>query len=149
MNTALNVTTLAPRNPLGVVASTSQDDVVVGHDGIRYRPHRNGGGLVATTAFVELSVYVGPDAIVRGNASVRGRCRILGHAVVEGRASISGLCTLRGTARVCEGAQLRGRVTVSHFATVGGQAFLEGHIQVEFGAIVNGRTFIVGRMLIE
>ena len=57
--------------------------------------HKNGGGYVANTAAVAPSVYVGPYAIVYGQAELTERVR------VEGTAQISGHAKLSGSVLVC------------------------------------------------
>ena len=52
--------------------------------------HKNGGGWVAETAYVEPSVFVGPYAIVYGQAQLSGKVRILDFAQVSGHAELSG-----------------------------------------------------------
>src|SRR5205807_2008296 len=52
--------------------------------------HKNGGGLVQDTAFVEESVHIGKNARVSGNAQVSGNARVSGNAQVSGCAHVSG-----------------------------------------------------------
>ena len=52
------------------------------HEGIAGNPHPNGGGFVASTAQVDPSVYVGPNATVLGNSVLRNNVRIENQAMV-------------------------------------------------------------------
>ena len=52
--------------------------------------HPYGGGYVANTAMVDPSVYVGPYALVYGEAQLTERVRVEGTAQVSGHAILSG-----------------------------------------------------------
>ena len=52
--------------------------------------HPNGKGYVANTAKVEPSVYIGPYAVVYGQAELSERVRVEGTAQVSGHAKLSG-----------------------------------------------------------
>lgn len=52
--------------------------------------HRNGMGWVADTASVAPTVYVGPYALVYGQAELTERVRVEGTARVSGHAQLSG-----------------------------------------------------------
>jgi carbonic anhydrase/acetyltransferase-like protein (isoleucine patch superfamily) len=52
--------------------------------------HKNGMGWVANTARVDDSVFVGPYAIVYGQAQLSERVRVLDSAQVSGHAILSG-----------------------------------------------------------
>lgn len=75
----------------------------IGPDNVRYRKHRNGGGLVAASATVEDTVYVGPVARVFGNATLRDRVRLTGRAQVGGMVHASGDVTFAGRIPTTEG----------------------------------------------
>jgi acyl-[acyl carrier protein]--UDP-N-acetylglucosamine O-acyltransferase len=71
--------------------------------------HKNGGGFVANTAKVDPSVYVGPYALVYGQAELTGKVRILdfaqvsGHAKLSGDVVVSGNCWVDGTTKASTG----------------------------------------------
>ncbi len=60
---------------------------------VRYYPHPNGDGLVATTASVDKEAYVGPEARVSneariiGNVTIKDRVLICDKAIVDGTKS--------------------------------------------------------------
>lgn len=54
-------------------------------DEVVYKRHPNGGGLVAETATVEKSVFVGVNARVSGDAQVCGNARVSGDSRVSNR----------------------------------------------------------------
>jgi hypothetical protein len=85
-------------------------------------PHSNGGGFVASTATVDATAYVGPNARVLGTSQVRN------NACVEGRA-------------IVQNAQVRDRAVVKDYAyVVGGQIY--GDAVVSDGAnIFNGQIY--------
>src|SRR5512133_2451498 len=76
-------------------------------EGVQYHHHLNGGGLVAETAQVEDSVYIGPCAKVCGHCKVSGDVLIFGHAWLSGTAEVSGRAQIFGNARVCDNASIR------------------------------------------
>jgi UDP-3-O-[3-hydroxymyristoyl] glucosamine N-acyltransferase len=118
-------------------------------DGEIFAPHENGGGLVAVTAIVEASVYVGPDARVRGYAELRGKVRLTHHAVVEGNAKLSGDCVLRNEARASEDCELTGRVVLVKHAHIGGSARLFGPLYIGYFAYIGEDSKIIGDLMIE
>ena len=115
--------------------------------------HPNGGGMVAPTAKVEETAYVGPDAMVLGWAQVGGNAVIDGNAIVAGGANVSGsayiggdaivmdTATVTDNARVLENALVCGNYTVSGSATVKGQAILLGSGTAAGQAIAYGDLF--------
>ena len=75
--------------------------------------HANGGGWKATTAAVDASAYIGPNARVLGTAQVRNNARIEDYAVVKNSAQVlnnavvSGHAVVRNTAIVRDNARIR------------------------------------------
>ncbi len=105
-----------------------------------YVPHSNGGGLVASTATVELGVYIAPNAIVKGNAKVTGNAKILDYAVVEGSAQVSGNAVIAGYGIVAENAIVSGNARVDDCASVMGRANVSGNAKVIESACVFGNV---------
>ena len=66
------------------------EPVIVEVGGIRYRRHANGGGLVAETATVASRVFVGCEARITGNATVRGDVRLYGETEIGDNANVYG-----------------------------------------------------------
>ncbi len=62
----------------------------LGPDGVRYRQHENGGGLVARGAEVAPTVHVGPLTRVFGTARLSDTVRLTGRAEVGGTVRASG-----------------------------------------------------------
>lgn len=60
--------------------------------------HPNGLGWVANTAKVDKSVYVGPHAIVYGQAELTDKVRVEGTSQVSGHAKLSGNAVIAGNA---------------------------------------------------
>ncbi len=100
--------------------------------------HINGGGFVAKSAKVDEGVYVGPDAMVLGNAVVTGNARIEGHAVVMGNAKVSGDAVIDGFAVVA------GNAAVGHEAHVGDSAVVTGSAMVSGNANVIESAYVAG-----
>jgi len=70
--------------------------------------HPNGKGYVANTARVEPSVYIGPYAVVYGQAELSGRVR------VEGTSQVSGHAKLSGDVLVCGNKWIDGNFRADH-----------------------------------
>ena len=79
--------------------------------------HANGGGWVQNSAEVEASVYIGPKAIVLGNADLTGNVRIENTAIVSN-------ATMSGDVKVIDNAVVVGG-TYSGSAIISGQSFVE------------------------
>jgi acyl-[acyl carrier protein]--UDP-N-acetylglucosamine O-acyltransferase len=58
--------------------------------------HPNGKGWISNTAKVADSVYVGPYAVVYGEAELTGKVRVLDLAQVSGHAKLSGDAVVAG-----------------------------------------------------
>ncbi|HEY3414921.1 MAG TPA: DUF6055 domain-containing protein [Armatimonadota bacterium] len=89
--------------------------------GVTGKPHSNGGGFVADTAKVDATAYVGPDAMVLGQAQVLGNARIEDRAVVMGNAVVKDDAIVSGYALVRDNAQVSGHGRVRDWATVQGR----------------------------
>jgi len=152
MDTALNVTPLARRRTSDVANKPAWPDGVApitGIDGQRYSPHPNGGGLVAETAYVAASVFVGPNARVSGRALVEGNVRLLDFSAVEDEAIVVGSCVLRHQARVGDRAILVGKVVLFNQALIRGDARLEGAVLIEHFADIGDNSKIMGSLRVS
>ena len=105
-----------------------------------YKQHPFGGGLVASTAHVDDSVYVAPNAIVKDSAEITGNVKILDHAVVEGSAKVSDNAVISGYGIVAENAVVSGNARVSDTAMVMGRANISGNAKIIESACVYGNT---------
>lgn len=101
--------------------------------------HSNGGGFVASTAQVDESVYVAPDAKVLGYARVSGNAKILDHAVVQDSAVISDNAVIAGYSIIAESAEISGNARVDDYALVMGSASVSGNAKVIESACVYGK----------
>lgn len=86
--------------------------------------HTNGGGWKATTATVDATAYIGPDAQVLNSAQVRGYARIEDFAVVRNNARVRDNAVVSGHAEVRDNAQVYGNAKVRDWARV------FGHVEV-------------------
>jgi UDP-3-O-[3-hydroxymyristoyl] glucosamine N-acyltransferase len=108
--------------------------------------HPNGGGWVADTARVDLSVFVGPNAEVFGQAQVFSG-RIDGDAQVSGNASIrisniEGNATVIGNATVASATIIDGHISggwISNCFIAGGR--IGGDVEITGGSIYDGNIF--------
>ncbi len=109
-----------------------------------YHRHSNGGGLVADTAHVAETAFVGVNAEVRGYASVLNNTRILDNAQVYGHAQVGEQAIVQGSAAVyddaivTDSAVVKGKAHVRDGATVGGDAVLSGNAKVHGQVVVEG-----------
>ncbi len=103
---------------------------------VTYSKHSNGGGLVASSAKVDSSVYVAPDAVVMGSAKISGNVRIEDHAVVQDSAQISGNAVISGYAVIAENAVISENARVDDYAMVMGRANVSGNAKVIESACV-------------
>lgn len=94
-------------------------------------------GKVMDNVSVNHDAYVGPNAVVKGNAYVRDGARIEGNAVVDGNAEIHDAATIKGNAVVDGNARVGGNFIVGGHAHVGGEASLSGEGSVGGFADIN------------
>jgi len=130
--------------------------------------HPNGGGFVSSQAKVSDSVYVGPDAVVLGNAVLSGNARIEDHAVVSGNvtvkdnAVISGYAvvdangwvydngwktaaaSVSGNALITDRAVAARSVQLSGNAKVIQKAYVNEAVSVTENAVIKGNAYLYG-----
>jgi len=100
--------------------------------------HRHGGGLVADSAFVSPTAFIGSCAQVSGTAMVLETAHISDAAHVYGRAVVSGDAYVGGTAEVYD------RAIVAGDASIRGTAKIGGFAKVEKNAVIQKGTFTEG-----
>ncbi len=89
-----------------------------GNGSVVAHQHKNGGGWVADTAYVDDSAYIGLNAVVYDQAQVLNGAFIFNHAKVYGRA------------KVFENAQIHDRVRVFGDAMIYGDARIYGQMSI-------------------
>jgi carbonic anhydrase/acetyltransferase-like protein (isoleucine patch superfamily) len=105
--------------------------------------HANGGGWKSTTATVDATAYIGPNARVLNTAQVRNTARIEDYAVVSDTAQVlntavvSGHAWVRNNSRVRNNARVRDWAIVSGSAAVADNARVLQHAQVTAGIVTN------------
>ena len=110
----------------------------------------NGGGWRASTATVDSTAFVGPNARVLGTAKVRGYARVLDFAVVEGsaivtnNAVISGHALVRDTAIVKDYAKVRDYAMVIDNSVVGNYARILQHADIAGGSVISNWATVKG-----
>lgn len=121
--------------------------------------HGNGGGWKSTSATVDGSAYVGPNAQVLNSAQVKGMARIEDFAVVRNNAQVRDNAVVSGHAEVKDNAQVYGNAKVRDWGRVFGHAEIyenakviehgncgDGnaatHTKVYGNAIVKGTTYV-------
>ena len=131
--------------------------------------HSNGGGWVSDSASVADSVYVGPDAMVLGNASLTGNVRvedyavvansvmasdnvvISGHAVVDGggwvydNGWVLGSVILSDNVIISDSAVVTNSCKISGNAKLLQKAYLTDSITVRDNAVVKGMSYLYGK----
>lgn len=113
-------------------------------DGVKYHHHPNGGGLVAETAQVADTVYVGPGARVCDYSRLSGDVLVFEYAWISGRAEVSGRALIFGNARVFGNAKVQDYAKIYGFARVHGNAVISGFAEVSEKAEIRGYARIQG-----
>lgn len=97
--------------------------------------HPNGGGWVADTAHVDRSCYVGPQAMVFGNAQVVGNVSLHDCAKVYGYAYMGENCVAHNFAEITGRSLVSGNAVIAGSALIGGNAIVTGTAIVRESAI--------------
>jgi len=130
---------------------------VQGHSGMLQ--HANGGGWKASSATVDATAYLGPNAQVLGAAQVRGSARVDDYAVVKDSAQVRDNAVVSGHAMVEANAQVYGNAKVRDWGHVFGFAEIyesarviehgncgDGnattHTKVYGNAVIKGTTYV-------
>ena len=92
--------------------------------------HANGGGWKASTATVDSTAYLGPNARVLNTAKVRNNARVEDFAVVQNTAIVSNNAVISGHALVCDSAVVRDSAKVRDWAIAGGTVVISGNARV-------------------
>ncbi len=103
-----------------------------------YRRHSNGGGLVSYYARVADTAYVGPNAVVMGNATVSD------NAIIDGYATVNHGAKVTDNAYIGDYAVLYDRAVVSDNARVIENACLYVDYKVSGSAVVKGQAHALG-----
>jgi carbonic anhydrase/acetyltransferase-like protein (isoleucine patch superfamily) len=104
--------------------------------------HVKGGGWVAETAHVDSECYVGPHAVVFGNARVTERAVINDYAKVYGNARVYGHAKVYGSAQIFDNAQVYDNAKVSGHAKVYENAIVVNNALVYDHAEVYGNATV-------
>ena len=123
--------------------------------------HSYGGGFVADSATAEPTVYVGPNAVVLGDARVLENSRIedfavieneaivRGNAIVSGHARIRNQAIVEDNARVRDYAIVRDSVRVQNNAVVMQQSWPGGNSRISGNSIIKGSAVPFGNSMIS
>ncbi len=108
---------------------------------IKGQLHSNGGGFVASTAKVDSTAFVGPDALVLEKARVSGNAKISEHAAIFGDARVFGEAQVSGKTRVAGDATVYGKAKVSGDTVISGKTRIsEDNTQISGKARVYGNA---------
>lgn len=129
-----------------------------------WKKHGNGGGLVATTAYADASVYISPDSKVYGNAKILDRAQLLDNcriydnviirddaviaddavvahnALISGDALVSGNAIITGHARITDNAFVTGKSRITDNARISGNAIVDGTSVISDKCVIEGDT---------
>ena len=137
------------RYPYEVIISGADIIQSGGYSKSRGKAHSNGGGFVASTAKVDDSVYVAPDAMVLGNSVLKGNVRVEDHAVVANSVTatdnvvISGHAVVDGGGWILVDGQWKiGQVTLSDNAVISDSAVVAGGVSVSGNAKVLQKAYL-------
>jgi carbonic anhydrase/acetyltransferase-like protein (isoleucine patch superfamily) len=118
--------------------------------GLVQLPPAQGSGWRSSTATVDATAFVGPNARVLGSAKVRGNAKILDYAIVEGsaivsnNAVVSGHALVRNTAIVQDNARVRDYAMIIDSSVVKGNARILEHGQLTAGSIAQDWATVKG-----
>jgi carbonic anhydrase/acetyltransferase-like protein (isoleucine patch superfamily) len=104
--------------------------------------HPKGGGIVADSAMVDETVYVGPYAMIYGNARVYGEAKIDGYARIYEDAFVYENVKISGDARVYGKSAINGNARISGSAKVYDKAKIMDQAQVFGEAEVYGNAIV-------
>lgn len=102
-----------------------------GNGPISAHQHELGGGWVASTAHVEETVYIGPDARIFGYATIKDKAIVTENAEVSGYATIQDLACIKGNAVI------RGACMIKDYAEIAGNVFIASRITIKGYAVLN------------
>lgn len=114
-----------------------------------FHRHPNGGGLVADTAHVDDTAYIGKYCVVYDqgkvlqNAEIRGMARITCNAVIAGNAIVQDDAHVSGDALVTDSA------IISDSARVYGNSKILEFVEISDSACVRGRSVLSGNVKIS
>jgi carbonic anhydrase/acetyltransferase-like protein (isoleucine patch superfamily) len=110
--------------------------------GVSGAPHSNGGGFVASTAYVDPAAYVSAGAQVLDNATVSGNAKIEGFAIVKQNAFIEDEAIIKDFAVVGEDAHIHGQAVIMGEGRVYGSSNIYGDALVgENAQVFNTEIF--------
>jgi hypothetical protein len=105
--------------------------------------HPNGGGWKQSTAVVDSTAYLAPNARVYGTAQVRNNARIEDYAVVTNNAQVLNNAVVSGHALVLDSAIVKENAKVRDWAIISGTSVVAGrgraleYTQVQGGVVTN------------
>ena len=102
------------------------------------------GGWVAETADVDATCYVSEDALIYGNAEVKGMVKVHDEARIHGDALVEGLVNLYGSTRVYGKAHingLSGRVVLKGDSNIFGEGLVRGNV-IATDLLVNQKAWV-------
>ena len=105
--------------------------------------HANGGGFVADSATVADSVYVGPNAMVLGNANLSGNVRVEDYAIVANSVTATDSAVISGHAVVDGGGMIYDNDWVFGSVTLSGNAVVSDHAVVTNSCKISGNARIL------
>ena len=124
-----------------VTGATPYESPSASTNGVTMVQVANGGGWRASTATVDSTAYVGPNARVLGTAQVRGNARLLDYATVEGSAVVSNYAVVSGHALVRDTALVRDYAKVRDYGMVINDSVVAGYARVlQHGEVTGGST---------
>jgi len=111
--------------------------------------HANGGGWKATSASVDASAYVGPNAQVLDTAQVRGNARVEDYGVVRNAAQVRDNAVVSGHGMVYENAQVYGNAKVRDWAMLFGSTKLYENAKAIEHAGCGGTNDVAGNVVLK
>lgn len=127
---------------------------IISHGGysksaVKGHAHPNGGGFVSSQAKVADSVYVGPDAMVLGNAVLSDNARIEDFAVVSGNVTVKDNAVISGHAVVDANGWVYDNGWKTAAASISGNAVVSGSAVAARSADISGNARILQKAFVN
>lgn len=126
--------------------------------------HRNGGGIIASTAKVDPTVFIDRECVVFGHAQIKNRVRVVGHCrisgellpgslstlieddvFISGNVVIEGHVLMRDRSQARNFAKLSDAVAMMHDSRVVDRATVAGQVQLRDHSYVREDATIIGK----
>ena len=136
-------------NALIVIAAENAEKLKQ-HTNFAGTEQASAGGMVASTAHVDPSCFIGSDVRILGHARIEGTAHLDGkitiseHVIIGGETRISGSVTISGNVEVSDKARISGEgIHISGNVQIGENASIRGKARIDGDASIFGRARVM------